>query len=100
MKIKVYVVSKRRGCELLDPFVSTDEPDAYDEAAGFLYEAALYAWESRYISDELDTEEEPPDYENMQEWAEEQGYVFSDSFFWDGSGDGYEVYVTKHTIEI
>ena len=100
MKVKVYVVSRRCGCELLDPFVSVDEQDAYDKAADFLYEAALNAWESRYISDISEVNEEPPDYENMQEWAEEQGYLFSDSFFWDGSRDGYEVYVTKHTIEI
>lgn len=86
---KKYVVSYRIGTDLLAPEVCDTRDEAEEKAATFLCDACLEAW------DRIETEEAPDIIDELQEWAEDHGYVYSDSFFWDGSGDGYEAMVTE-----
>lgn len=86
---KKYVVSYRIGTDLLAPEVCNTQDEAEEKAATFLCDACLEAW------DRIETEEAPDIVDELQEWAEDHGYVYSDSFFWDGSGDGYEAMVTE-----
>ena len=86
---KKYIASYRIGTDLLAPRVFGTREEAEKAAEDFLRDACLEAWNG------IETDDAPENIEELMEWAEDNGFVYSDSFFWDGSGDGYEALIAE-----
>lgn len=89
---EIYIVSKRIGSELLEPSVYKTKAAAEAAAENFVSEPLIEKYNELVSKD-------PNDFKEVEAWAEEQGYVYDSTFFWDGSSDAYEALVSKHVIE-
>lgn len=96
---KIYVVSYRKGKDMLMPDVFNSIEDANKAASDFLCSYAINSWEQTEIGNPPESKKE------LMEWAYNRGYVFTDSYFWDGSIwngsiDDYEVIVSEYDSNI
>lgn len=92
-KLTLYIVNYRYGNDMIYPDICTTEEEADKLAEQFINQAAYDVWGAQNIG-------EPPEPEELYDWAEEMGYVYSGTFFWDGGDCGYEALVTKHAISL
>ena len=90
--MKIWVVNYRVGAEIDTPDICFSKKDAEIKVDEFISSAAWEAWGKSGKGKDPETIEE------LQEWAEDMGYVFSDNFFWDGGDEGYEAKITEHVI--
>lgn len=94
MKKEIYIVTMRCGTELEEPevFPTKKEADKY---------ATEYVLDFARDSYTYDTGGSPNARKStIEKWAEENGYEYSDYYFWDGGDDAAEANVTKREIDI
>ena len=89
---KIYVVFGRYGTELFTPTVFNSKKEAEKFAKSEVMDYAMDA----YFDDTGKSTK--PRFSTLEKWAEERGYEFSDSYFWDGGSDAIEMQVTEHLI--
>jgi len=90
---KIWIVNYRVGTDMYRPDVCYSQEEAERAAEDFINSAAWDAWARLGEGDKPETDEE------LQEWAEDMGCVYTSTFFWSGATDGYEAFVSEHFIE-
>lgn len=94
--MKIYIVSGRIDTDVLFPRVFKTREEAEQEVKDIIYEAARQFYEY----DEADAEENP-NWEMLEEWADNNGYEFEyyeyRGVFYEGS-EYTEAMITEHEI--
>lgn len=86
---KIYIVSQRYGPDLSAPEIFKTKKEADERAEEIIYDAAM---------DDYDGESDDPDWSELEEWAKENDYMLTGTYYWKGYDDSTEVLVTEHII--
>jgi len=87
--MKIYIVTQRYGTEMVEPEIFKTMEEAENYAEEIIYDAAM---------NDYDGESDHPTWEELQNWAEENGLNLDEHYYWNGSYDTSEVMVTEHEI--
>lgn len=86
--MKLYIVTARCGTAMGRPVVFRTRKEAEKNAHDYVYDAAKddYAWATKHNN---------PTDEELEEWAKENGYELWDYYYWSGSDEAFEAYMTE-----
>ena len=86
---KIYIVTHRCGPDLFTPEIFKTKEEADERAKEIIYDVAI---------NDYDGESDNPDWSELEEWAEENDYILTDTYYWRGYNDSTEILVTEHII--